>query len=98
ARTQEFGIRLALGAEGRQVLRLVLSHGAVLVALGLAMGVVGAFSLTRLLKALLVGVTPTDPATFAVTGVLLAVVALAACLIPARRAMRVDPVIALRDE
>jgi predicted permease len=98
ARTQEFGIRLALGAQGSQVLGLVLSHGAVLVALGLALGVAGAFSLTRLLKALLIGVTPTDPATFAVVGALLAAVALAACLIPARRAMRVDPVIALRYE
>jgi ABC-type antimicrobial peptide transport system permease subunit len=69
-----------------------------LVGLGLALGVAGAFGLTRLLKSLLVGVTPTDPATFAVVSILLAAVALMACLIPARRAMRVDPIVALRYE
>jgi putative ABC transport system permease protein len=97
-RTQEFGIRLALGADAKRLLRLVLSHGAGLAGLGLAVGAAGAFALTRLLKSLLVGVTPTDPATFAAVGILLAAVALIACLIPARRAMRVDPIVALRYE
>jgi predicted permease len=97
-RTQEFGIRLALGADAKRLLRLVLSHGAGLAGLGLVVGAAGAFALTRLLKSLLVGVTPTDPATFAAVGILLAAVALIACLIPARRAMRVDPIVALRYE
>jgi putative ABC transport system permease protein len=98
ARTQEFGIRLALGADGSRLLRLVLSHGAVLIALGLIVGAAGAVALTRLLKSLLAGVSPFDPATFAVAGVLLAAIALVGCLVPARRAMRVDPMIALRAE
>jgi putative ABC transport system permease protein len=98
ARTQEFGIRLALGADGSRLLRLVLSHGAVLIALGLIVGAAGAVALTRLLKSLLAGVSTFDPATFAVAGVLLAAIALVGCLVPARRAMRVDPMIALRAE
>jgi putative ABC transport system permease protein len=98
ARTQEFGIRLALGADGSALVRLVLGHGAVLIAVGLAVGGLGAVAVTGLLKSLLVGVSPLDPATFAVAGVLLAVIALAGCLVPARRAMRVDPMIALRAE
>ena len=98
ARTREFGIRLALGADGSQMLRLVLGHGSVLIAMGLIAGAGGAFALTRLLKSLLVGVSPLDPATFAVAGSLLAVSAVLGCLVPARRAMKVDPMIALRAE
>jgi predicted permease len=98
ARTQEFGIRLALSADGRKLLGLVLGHGSVLIALGLIAGAGGAVALTRLLKSLLAGVSPLDPATFATAGALLAAIALIGCLVPARRAMRVDPMIALRAE
>ena len=89
---------LALGADGSRLLRLVLGHGSVLIAIGLIVGAGGAVALTRLLKSLLVGVSPLDPATFAAAGVVLAAVALLGCLIPARRAMRVDPMVALRAE
>ncbi len=98
ARTQEFGIRLALGADGQRLLSLVLGHGSVLIAIGLIVGACGAVALTRLLKSQLADVSPLDPATFAVAGVLLAAIALVGCLVPARRAMRVDPMIALRAE
>jgi putative ABC transport system permease protein len=98
ARTQEFGIRLALGADGSKLLRLVLGHGTVLIAIGLIVGAGGAITLTRLLKSLLAGVSPLDPATFASAGALLALIAWIGCIIPARRAMRVDPMIALRTE
>jgi ABC-type antimicrobial peptide transport system permease subunit len=98
ARTQEFGIRLALGADGRKLLGLVLGHGSILIAIGLIVGVGGAVALTRLLKSLLAGVSPLDPATFTVAAVLLAAIALAGCMVPARRAMNVDPMIALRSE
>jgi len=98
ARTHEFGIRLALGAEAPRVLGLVLGHGALLIGIGLVVGLCGALAFTRLLKSRLFEVTPTDPATFAAMAVLLAAVALAACLVPARRATKVDPVIALRHE
>jgi len=97
-RTQEFGIRLALGADGRRLRALVLGHGTILIAIGLSTGAGGAIALTRLLTSVLAGVSPLDPATFAAAGVLLAVVALLGCLAPARRAMRVDPMIALRSE
>ena len=97
-RTREFGIRMALGADAGSVLSLVMSRGAVLVALGLALGLAGAAGLTRFLKGVLYGVTPTDPATFGAMAALLAAVALSACLIPARRAARVDPAVALRSE
>ena len=98
ARTQEFGIRLALGADGRRLIGLVLGHGSILIAIGLIVGVGGAIALTRLLKSLLAGVSPFDPATFAAAGLLLAAIAFLGCLVPARRAMRVDPMIALRAE
>jgi putative ABC transport system permease protein len=97
-RTREYGIRVALGAETSRVLGLVLGHGAALIGLGLALGACGAVVLTRLLKSLLFEVTPTDPVTFAGMAGLLGVVALVACLVPARRATKVDPVIALRYE
>jgi len=97
-RTQEIGIRLALGAQRRDVLKLVLGNGMALVVIGLALGIGGAFGLTRFLRTLLFEVTPTDPLTFLAVASCLGFVALAACYIPARRATRVDPLEALRDE
>jgi putative ABC transport system permease protein len=97
-RTGEIGIRMALGAQARQVMRLVMAQGGRLVGLGVLAGVGGALVLTRLLERLLFGVTAHDPLTFAATVVVLALVAAAACLLPARRAARVDPMTALRSE
>jgi putative ABC transport system permease protein len=97
-RTHEIGIRLALGAQRLDVLRLVLGQGAKLAVLGIAIGLVSALGLTRLMQKLLFGVSPTDPFTFGGVATLLTGVALLACYIPARRAMRVDPVVALRHE
>ncbi len=97
-RTNEFGVRIALGASPGDVLREVLGGGMLLVGFGLILGIVGSVGSTRLLGGLLFGVTPTDVSTFVVASVLLTVVALAACVVPARRAMRVDPVEALRQE
>ncbi len=97
-RTHEIGIRTALGAQRRDVLRLVMRDGAKIALFGIASGIAGALALTRLMASLLFEVKPTDPATFAGVAILLALVALAACYIPARRAMRVDPMVALRYE
>ncbi|MES1167689.1 MAG: FtsX-like permease family protein, partial [Oleiharenicola lentus] len=97
-RTREIGIRTALGASRGDVLRLVLRHGMGLSILGLLLGVGGAFGLNRLLESLLFGVSGRDPLTLTLVGLLLAAVALLACLIPARRAAKVDPLVALRCE
>lgn len=97
-RTQELGIRIALGAQRRDVLRLVLNHGMKMALSGVALGLVVAVGLTRLMTKMLYGVSATDPATFAVITLLLMTVALMACLIPAWRAAQVDPLLALREE
>jgi putative ABC transport system permease protein len=97
-RTQEIGVRMALGAGANQVLWLVLRRGLIQVAIGVAIGLGGAFFLSKALGSVLVQVTPRDPATFAGISILLVLVALAACVIPARRASRVDPLVALRAE
>jgi len=97
-RTNEIGIRMALGAQTRDVLRLIVSQGFKLVLLGLAIGLVGAFALMRVISSLLFGVTTKDPLTFVAVALVLAGVALLACYIPARRAARVDPLKALHYE
>jgi putative ABC transport system permease protein len=98
SRTREMGIRLAQGAQPRDLLTLVVGHGMRLTGIGLVLGVAAAFALTRLIERLLFGVTSTDPLTFAAVPLILAGVALAACWIPARRATRMDPLVALRHE
>jgi ABC-type antimicrobial peptide transport system permease subunit len=97
-RTNELGVRMALGAQKGDVLKLVMGQGAMLAAFGIGIGLVLAFGVTRVISNLLFAVNAADPLTFAVTALLILVVALAASLIPALRAVRVDPVVALRYE
>jgi putative ABC transport system permease protein len=97
-RTQEIGIRMALGATPGSVLRMIMGQGLGLVFAGLVIGLAGALALTRLMSTLLFGVTPTDPMTFAGVALVFLIAALLACYVPARRATRIDPLIALRSE
>jgi putative ABC transport system permease protein len=97
-RTRELGLRLAVGAQPRQVLLLVLKQGLTLTIVGVVLGLAAAFALTRLLSGLLFGVGTFDATTFATISLLLIVVSLLACYLPARRAMRIDPLSALRYE
>jgi ABC-type antimicrobial peptide transport system permease subunit len=96
--TREIGIRVAVGAQRSHILRLVLNQGAVVGAIGVALGLFGAFGLTRLISALLFGVKAYDPGTFLGASALLFMVVLVACCVPAWRATRVDPMIVLRQE
>ena len=97
-RTREIGIRVALGASRSDVVRIVVSQGVRLATIGVLLGLIGAFALTRLMASMIYGVSSSDPATFSIVAFLLMCVALAACYIPARRATRVDPIVALRYE
>lgn len=97
-RTHEIGVRVALGAQQSDVLKLVLGHGAKMALIGVAIGLLAALALTRLMSNQLFGVSPHDPLTFVAVATLLMLVAIAACYIPARRAIRVDPIIALRHD
>ncbi|HEU5238334.1 MAG TPA: FtsX-like permease family protein, partial [Pyrinomonadaceae bacterium] len=97
-RTQEIGIRMALGASAVDVLKLIIRSGMFLAAIGVAAGLAGALAVTRLIKSLLFGVSPTDVLTFSLVTAGLLLVALLACYIPARRATKVDPLVALRYE
>jgi putative ABC transport system permease protein len=97
-RTREFGVRIALGASPRAILRMVLAQGMLTIAIGTAIGLAGSFALTRTMRSLLFEISPNDPLTIAGVAVLLVLIAALASYIPARRATRVDPTIALRYE
>ena len=97
-RTQEIGIRMALGAQPQDVMRMILAQGGKIACAGVLVGTIAAFGLTRWMEKLLFSVSPGDPMTFAAVAIVLTFVAMLACWIPARRTLRVDPAIALRDE
>jgi putative ABC transport system permease protein len=97
-RTREFGVRMALGARGTSVMALVAREGATLIGAGVALGVIGALAVTRVLGGLLFEVSPTDPLALGIAALLLAAVSVVATLVPVRRALRVDPMVVLRDE
>jgi putative ABC transport system permease protein len=97
-RTHEIGVRMALGAERQDVLRMILREGMLLATTGIGIGIAGAWGLTRVLRSVLFEIEPTDPPTFLGVAAALAVVTLAACYLPARRAVKVDPILALRHE
>jgi putative ABC transport system permease protein len=97
-RTREIGIRIALGATRRTIARAVVRQGAMLAAAGALIGLTGAWWATKLLTKMLYGIEPTDPVSFSIGAVLLLVTAVLACLVPTRRAVRVDPVVAMRAE
>jgi putative ABC transport system permease protein len=97
-RTREIGIRMALGATSRGILRLVIGYGAVLTALGVAIGIAGSLALTRVLQQILFDTSATDPLVFGAVSALLAGVSIAACYGPARRAVKVEPIAAIRYE
>jgi ABC-type antimicrobial peptide transport system permease subunit len=96
--TREIGIRMALGAQPKSILKLIVGRGLFLVGIGVVIGVLASFGLTRFIENMLFGVRPTDPLTFAAIVLLLGIVALLACLVPAQRAMRVDPIVVLRHQ
>jgi putative ABC transport system permease protein len=97
-RSAEIGVRMAFGASAQSVFRLVVGQGMRLSALGIGIGILAAIALTRVMRKMLVGVSATDPATFAAIGALFLAVAALACWLPARRAAKLDPLVALRDE
>ena len=97
-RTQEIGVRMAVGAQRWQVCWLILKRGLLQLAVGLTLGLAGTLALSRVLRRMVIQITPTDPLTFAAITLLLTVVSIAACLVPARKATQVDPVVALRAE
>ena len=96
--TREIGIRMALGARPRSILKLIMARGFMLVSVGVVVGLLASFGLTRFIENMLFGITPTDPLTFVAIIAILGAVALLACLIPAQRAMRVDPIVVLRHQ
>jgi putative ABC transport system permease protein len=97
-RTGEIGLRMALGARPGDILKLVIGYGAILIVIGLSIGLLGARVLTHLMSGMLYEVSPTDPIIFTLVAMVLMSVALAACYLPARRATRIDPMVALRQE
>ena len=97
-RTHEIGVRMALGATARDVFKLIVGRGMKLTVIGVVIGVVGAIALTRLMQGLLFNISATDPVTFVLISILLSLAAFFACYIPARRASKVDPLVALRYE